>query len=209
MILMDLGFIEFCVDMGQVHGLCNDLKQAISAIDSVGKNEGADMTAMLHLMQLSSFLNGNAQLLLDFPSVLVQTMANEAPGSVVAEIAMRRVQGGWEGRNWFKRLRREYSLSANIRTMRGHKGWIRALAVTQDAKYVVSGADDKTARFWAVDSGALIHLLTGHREAITAVDISSNGLYLITRSHVCGCLEGGSGGGFELLLSPCHLSTSN
>ena len=181
-VLTDLGFLEYCVSMGQVHGLCTDLKMTISALDSVGIKEGADMQKMQDLMQLSFFMNANAQLLLDYPSVFVQTMANEPPTSPVAQIALQRIQGGWEGRNWFKRLQRDVSVSANTRTMRGHKGWIRALAVTLDAKYLVSGADDKTARFWSVDSGALIHLLTGHREAITAVDVSSNGLYLITSS---------------------------
>jgi WD40 repeat protein len=181
-VLTDVGFLEYCVDMGQVHGLCNDLKHAISALDSVGSREGANMKKMPELMQLSSFLGKNAQTLIDFPAVLLQSMANEPTYSSVHQIAMERIHGGWEGRNWLKRLRKEDVTSANTRTMRGHKGWIRALAVTLDSKYVVSGADDKSARFWSVDSGALIHLLTGHREAITAVDISSNGLYLITSS---------------------------
>jgi WD40 repeat protein len=180
--LTDLGFLEFCVSMGQIHGLCTDLKHTISALDSVGSREGADMQKMQDLMQLSFFMNAHSQLLLDHPSILVQVMANEPPASPVAQIALHRIQGGWEGRNWFKRLQKDVVVTANTRTMRGHKGWIRALAVTLDAKYLVSGADDKTARFWSADSGALVHLLTGHREALTAVDVSSNGLYLITSS---------------------------
>ena len=185
-ILTDVGFVEFCVNLGQVHGLCNDLKHAISALDGPGSREGADMKKIHDLMQLSSFLGKNAQMLLDFPAMLIQVMANEPPESPVARLAKQRIQGGWEGRNWLKRQRKHKTQGEreemNARTMRGHKGWIRALAVTLDSKYVVSGADDKTARFWSCDSGALVHLLTGHREAITAVDVSSNGLYMITSS---------------------------
>jgi len=190
--LADLGFLEFCVSLGQVHGLCSDLKHAISGLDCVGRREGADMSHLPDLMSLSSFVTANAHTLLDHPTLLLQKMANERPNSAVARMAMRRIQGGWEGRNWLKRLRQQVDRSANTRSMddrspnrrtiRGHKGWIRALAVTCDCRYIVSGADDKTARFWDCDSGALMHVLTGHRQAITGVDVSGCGLYLVTSS---------------------------
>lgn len=62
------------------------------------------------------------------------------------------------------------------------RGWVRALATTADGKYFVSGADDRTARFWAADSGQQIHELLGHREAISCVGVSFNGQLLITGS---------------------------
>ena len=49
-----------------------------------------------------------------------------------------------------------------VRTLSGHTGGVRAVAVTPDGRQVVSGSGDKTLRVWDLASGETVRTLSGH-----------------------------------------------
>eukprot|EP00960_Hanusia_phi_P055968 763113-Hanusia_phi.AAC.2 len=182
-VLMSFSFIRLCVHTGRVHELCTDLVLTLSHINSPQSQFKGDLlAASSNLLQLQRFFTASAEMLLNFPQLLVQTMVNEPTDSLVHQLAYHHVCFGWEGQNWLKQIKVVEESMLHLRTIRGHKGWIRALSVTHDGQYVVSVADDSVAKFWTMASGACVHELQGHRSAVTAVDISSNGLRMITAS---------------------------
>mmetsp|Transcript_29610 Transcript_29610/g.89644 ORF Transcript_29610/g.89644 Transcript_29610/m.89644 type:complete len:466 (-) Transcript_29610:194-1591(-) len=54
--------------------------------------------------------------------------------------------------------------------LRGHKHWIHGVRFSPLGDKVVSGSEDKTARVWAVGTGALISTLACHTEFVFTVD---------------------------------------
>jgi hypothetical protein len=179
-ILTDLGFLELSVSLGNCYGLCSDLSYAL--LESEKNDAIFSRHRISELKDVNTFLNANAELLHVHPKLLVQMMANETNTNSVSRMALNRALNGWEGRNWFRWINRPTLASNNIRTLRGHKGWIRSLALTKDRKYIVSAADDRTAKFWIGESGAFAHELRGHRASITSVDISTSSRFIITAS---------------------------
>lgn len=59
-----------------------------------------------------------------------------------------------------------------IHTLRGHSHIVNSLAMSANAKYLVSGSQDKTIRVWNLATGELIHTLKSHREGVYAVALS-------------------------------------
>ena len=43
-----------------------------------------------------------------------------------------------------------------VRTLEGHTGYVRALAVLPNGQFVFSGSEDKTIRQWSADNGEVI-----------------------------------------------------
>ncbi len=66
----------------------------------------------------------------------------------------------------------------------GHKGPVRALAITPDGATIVTGGDDATVRRWDARDGKLrgLALTTGHSGSIVAVAISPDGQMILTGS---------------------------
>ena len=49
-----------------------------------------------------------------------------------------------------------------IRTLSGHKGWIKSVAVSADTKHIISGGDDNIVRLWCFHTGKLLSCFEGH-----------------------------------------------
>jgi WD40 repeat protein len=72
------------------------------------------------------------------------------------------------------------------RKVEAHRGWVRDLAVTPDAKVLVSAGDDMVVKLWEVESGKLIRTLEGHEQrtpqghitALYAVAVNPDGKHL-------------------------------
>jgi WD40 repeat protein len=67
--------------------------------------------------------------------------------------------------------------------LRGHMGAIRAVSFSPNGKYLVTGADDKTARIWDVDSGTLLHVLRDHQRYVANAIFSPDSTVLATVSE--------------------------
>ena len=57
----------------------------------------------------------------------------------------------------------------------GHSGWIYSAVFTPDGKYMISGADDSKIILWDVQTGKAIRYMTGHKDQVRAVVVSSDG----------------------------------
>ncbi|MFM7885983.1 MAG: WD40 repeat domain-containing protein [Pseudanabaena sp.] len=52
--------------------------------------------------------------------------------------------------------------------------------ITPDGKHIISGSNDKSIRVWDIATGNHLFVLAGHKEAIGAIAITSDGNYLIS-----------------------------
>jgi WD40 repeat protein len=57
------------------------------------------------------------------------------------------------------------------------------VAFSRDAKRVVTGSGDKTAKVWDAQTGIVVATLTGHTEAVSAVAFSPDGKRVLTGSQ--------------------------
>jgi WD40 repeat protein len=59
-----------------------------------------------------------------------------------------------------------------LHTLMGHSHIVNSLAISADAKLLVSGSRDQTIKIWQLETGELIRTLKGHRDAVHAVALS-------------------------------------
>ncbi len=69
-----------------------------------------------------------------------------------------------------------------MRVFTGHSKSVTSLALTFDAKTLVSASADKTLRVWEMSSGKCQYVLEGHKSAITAVAVT-DGRFAISLSR--------------------------
>lgn len=62
-----------------------------------------------------------------------------------------------------------------LRTLEGHSGGVRCLAVSPDGEYIVSGSSDKTVKIWRWQTGEAVLTLEGHQSGVLAVAFSPDG----------------------------------
>lgn len=67
-------------------------------------------------------------------------------------------------------------------TLKGHKGWISALAFAPDGKTLATASADKTVKFWDPQTGAELKALESHKDIITAFAFMSDGSQFATAS---------------------------
>lgn len=72
---------------------------------------------------------------------------------------------------------------AQIAALRGHGAWITSAAFSPDARRVVTGSRDNTARIWDALYGYGIAVLRGHESAVTSVAFSPDGSRVATGSN--------------------------
>ncbi|MCE7947446.1 MAG: TIR domain-containing protein, partial [Chloroflexi bacterium CFX4] len=63
----------------------------------------------------------------------------------------------------------EQAGGAIIRTLRGHTGWVTAVAYAPDGACLVSASDDKTLIVWDAATGKALRALEGHTASVRAV----------------------------------------
>ena len=85
-------------------------------------------------------------------------------------------------------LEEEYGLPLSAtfksgRYLRGHKGIIRALAITSDNKYIISGGADHTVRIWNLEENSQEAVLYGHTDVISSILVTNDCKYIISASN--------------------------
>lgn len=59
-----------------------------------------------------------------------------------------------------------------LHSLIGHSHIVNSLAISADAKLLVSGSRDQTIKVWQLETGELIRTLKGHRDSIHAIALS-------------------------------------
>ncbi|OUL20282.1 hypothetical protein BV372_32830 [Nostoc sp. T09] len=57
-------------------------------------------------------------------------------------------------------------------TFTGHSHIVRSLAISADAKLLISGSRDQTIKIWQLETGELIRTLKGHRDEVCTITLS-------------------------------------
>jgi WD40 repeat protein len=65
------------------------------------------------------------------------------------------------------------TLGAELFFSAGHKKAVTSLAFTSNGKQLVSGGADKTVKVWEVSTGKVLHTLTGHKDEITSIAVTT------------------------------------
>ncbi len=61
------------------------------------------------------------------------------------------------------------------KTLTGHRGWIRAVALAPNGRLLASGGHDRVIRLWELPSGKALKTLPGHRLWVNALVFAPNG----------------------------------
>lgn len=65
------------------------------------------------------------------------------------------------------------TLGAKLFFNAGHEKAVTSLAFTSNGKQLVSGGADKTVKVWEVSTGEVLHTLTGHKDEITSIAVTT------------------------------------
>jgi len=72
-----------------------------------------------------------------------------------------------------------------LRSFEGHMDDVRAVAVSPDGQFIISGADDRTVKLWDLETGRLIRSLEGHTDWVRSVAVSPDGRFIVSGSSDC------------------------
>ncbi len=102
-----------------------------------------------------------------------------------------------------------------LRSLEGHTGWVTAVAVSPDGRFIVSGSADRTVKVWEAETGRPLRSLEGHTDGVAAVAVSPDGRFIVSGSadrtvkvweaetgRLLRSLEGHTGGVAAVAVSP-------
>ncbi len=69
-----------------------------------------------------------------------------------------------------------------VRTLKGHAGWVKRVAYSPDGKRIVSGSQDTTLKLWDADKGTEVRTLKGHTAPVSSVAFSPDGKRIVSGS---------------------------
>lgn len=72
-------------------------------------------------------------------------------------------------------------------TLKGHKGFIQALAISPDGRHLVTGGNERKVWIWDLEKEKILHTLKGQKSWIESLVVSPDGRHLISGG---GALEG-------------------
>ena len=70
----------------------------------------------------------------------------------------------------------------NMLDLAGHTSFINSVAISHDAKKLVSGSKDMTIQIWNLETGCKLNTLKGHANSVSSVAISNDSKKIVSRS---------------------------
>ncbi|KAI8976307.1 hypothetical protein BD414DRAFT_539301 [Trametes punicea] len=89
------------------------------------------------------------------PKASIYALATDPYGSVIASGSPERVIRMWDSRS-----------GKRIAKLVGHTDNIRAISISEDAKYLLTGSADASIKLWSLSSQRCLHTFTHHTESV-------------------------------------------
>lgn len=70
-----------------------------------------------------------------------------------------------------------------MHTLSGHGSYVKAVAISPDSRFVLSGSSDNTMKLWELETGECLHTFEGHTGDVEAVVFSPEGRYVVSGSR--------------------------
>jgi WD40 repeat protein/serine/threonine protein kinase/pSer/pThr/pTyr-binding forkhead associated (FHA) protein len=101
----------------------------------------------------------------------------------IASNSYQSTLGVVESNSPWDKILRLFKRSQPATSSNGHKGTVRAIAFSNDRRYILSGADDSTVKLWDGASGRCLQTLREHRAQVFAVAFAPSGREAISASE--------------------------
>src|SRR5262249_15199220 len=107
------------------------------------------------------------------PGVFLQQLCNRCFEMGIEEVR-ERAEAKLDEQRWpwlCERVQTNRESAALSRTLEGHAGKVRDVAVTADGRFVVSASDDTTLKVWDIATGKPVRTLKGHAGMVLGVAV--------------------------------------
>lgn len=68
-----------------------------------------------------------------------------------------------------------------LREFKGHKDWVKAVAVFPDKRRMVTSSNDKILRLWDLETGVVLKNMEGHRYGVRGLTVSRDGRFIASK----------------------------
>ena len=134
---------------------------------------------------VKSTLRLSAHVLVKAPEQLTERLWGHLAGGEQPEITALLNQSAAKKTIWLRP--RQANLDppdgALIRTLSGHRGRVRSVAVMADGKRVISASEDRTLKLWDLETGSEIRTFSGHTDRVRFVAITPSERCVISASN--------------------------
>ncbi len=92
------------------------------------------------------------------------------------------VSSGYDGRLIWWRL--PGSPPGEVRRIQAQKGWVRALSLSPDERWIATGGNDRVVRIWSSTEGSLVAELPGHQHDVFSLAFHPHGQFLVSSDYI-------------------------
>jgi hypothetical protein len=159
--LLSLSFVEAKCSCGLLYDLLQDFRACSGRLESAGLTLD-EIQAFNQMRQMLAF---NLPLLRRLPGELLGVAVNQPDSFPIAQQARDMLEA--RGRPYFAWLNKPQARSRSIMHLEGHQAPVYACAIR--GTKLASGSRDGQLRFWSLDTGDLLHVLSHHQWAINSL----------------------------------------